>query len=123
MLNLRNKNNKLMSFCIDNEELLEKYKTTWTKIEDSKNIELNASPVCDNRYIKTEIRTCGDKVYTNFLGLNVPEDDIEYEYFTFISLDFLLVSKNRYYLQVYLDSCAYEIIDKQMINYLDDNHF
>ena len=30
-------------------------------------------------YIKTEIRTYGDKVFTNFCGLNVPEDDIECE--------------------------------------------
>ena len=32
------KNIKLTSFCIDDEKLLEKYKTIWTKGEDSKNI-------------------------------------------------------------------------------------
>ena len=42
-----------MSFYIDDKELLEKYKAIWTKIEDFKNIELNALPVYDNRYIKT----------------------------------------------------------------------
>ena len=31
-----------MSFRRNDEELLEKYKTIWTKIEDLKNIELNA---------------------------------------------------------------------------------
>ena len=30
------KNNKLMSFRIDDEKLLEKYKAIWTKIEDLK---------------------------------------------------------------------------------------
>ena len=30
-----------MSFHIDDEKLLEKYKATWTKIEDLKNIKLN----------------------------------------------------------------------------------
>ena len=34
------KNNRLMSFCIDDVMLLEKYKAIWTKIEDLKNIEL-----------------------------------------------------------------------------------
>ena len=29
-------NNKLMSFCIDNEKILEKYKAIWNKIEDLK---------------------------------------------------------------------------------------
>ena len=32
------KNIKLTPFCIDDETLLEKYKTIWTKGEDSKNI-------------------------------------------------------------------------------------
>ena len=42
-LKVKDKNNKLVSFRIDNKKLLEKYKTIWTKIEDSKNIELNES--------------------------------------------------------------------------------
>ena len=37
-------------------KLLEKIKTIWTKMEDLKNIELNALPVCDGRYMKTKIR-------------------------------------------------------------------
>ena len=31
-----------------------------------------------------------DKVYTNFRGLNVPEDDLECESFTVISMHFFL---------------------------------
>ena len=72
----KNKNNKFMSFCIDEEKLLEKYQAIWTKIEDLESIKLNALPVYDDRYIKTKTRTYDDKVYTNFRGLNVPEDDI-----------------------------------------------
>ena len=53
--------NKLLSFCKD-EKLLEKYKAIWTKIEDLKNIELDALPVYDNRHIKTKIRTYSNKV-------------------------------------------------------------
>ena len=44
-----------MSFCIDDERLLEKYKAIW------------------------KIRTYGDKVYTNLRGLNMPEDVVECE--------------------------------------------
>ena len=53
--------NKLMSFRINDEKLLEKCKAIWTKIEDLKNIELNALPVYDDRYIETKIRTFNDK--------------------------------------------------------------
>ena len=53
-----------MSFRIDDEKLLEKYKTIWNKTEDLKNIELNILPVYDNRYTKTKIRAYGYKSYT-----------------------------------------------------------
>ena len=94
----KDKNNKLMSFLIDDDKLLEKYKAISTKIEDLKDIELNVLPVYDDRYIKNKIRTCGYKVYANFCGLNVPEENIECESFTVISIDFLLAHENKYYL-------------------------
>ena len=59
----KDKSSELMSFRVDDEKLLEKYKAIWTKVEDLTNIELNALPVYDDRYIKTKIRTYGDKVY------------------------------------------------------------
>ena len=44
----KDKSNKLVSFRIDDDKLLEKYKAIWTKIQDLKNIELNALLlVCD----------------------------------------------------------------------------
>ena len=112
-----------MSFRVDDEKLLEKYKAISTKIEDLKNIKLNALKVYDARHIKTKIRTHGDKIYNNFCDLNVPEDDIECESFTVISIDSLLAYDKKYYLQKYLDNCAYKIINKQMTDYLDENLF
>ena len=69
-----------MSFHMDGDKLLKKYKTIWIKIEDLTNFVLNALPVYDDRYIKNKMRTYGDRVYTNFCGLNMPEDDVECEY-------------------------------------------
>ena len=47
-------NNNLTSFRIDDENLLEIYKTIWTKIEDLKNIELNSyqSMMTDKKKLK-----------------------------------------------------------------------
>ena len=63
-LKVEDKISKLMSFRIDDEKLLQKY---WRReeIEDLKNIEFDALPVYDDRYMKTKIRTYDDKVYTN----------------------------------------------------------
>ena len=112
-----------MYLRIDNDKLLEEYRTIWTKIEDLRNIQFNALPVDDDRYIKTKIGKYGDKVYTNFLDLNVSENKVVCNSFTVISIDSLLVYDNSYYLQVYLDNCTYKTVGNQMIDYLDYDLF
>ena len=113
-----------MSFRINDEKLLEKYKAIWTRIEDLKNTELNTLPFYGDRYTKTKIRTYNHKVYTNFCDLNGPKDYIECESFTIISIVSLLVYRNKYYLQVYLDNCPSKIENKHKVaDYLDDNRF
>ena len=46
----------------------------------------------------------------------MPEDGVKCKSFTIISIYFLLDYENNYYLQVYLDNCTYEIVDKQIFN-------
>ena len=69
------------------------------------------------------MRTCDDKVYTNFRDSYVPEDNKEMRTFQVISIVFLYVYEIEYYLQVYLDNWAYKITNKQMTDYLGDNLF
>ena len=111
--------NKLMSFRIDDEKLLEKKKAIRTKTDGLKNLRSNVLSVYDDTNIKTKISTFGDKAYTNIHGLNVPEDDIECGSFTIISIGSLLVYYKKYYLQVNLDNCACKMLNKQMADYLD----
>ena len=79
---------------------------------------MNGLPTYNYANIKAKVGTYGDKVYTNFCGVNVLENYIECESFTVISIDSLLVYENKYYLQV-----IYKIKDNGMIDYLDDNIF
>ena len=44
------------------------------------------------------------------------ENDVVCESFTFIFIEFLLVSENKDNLQVYFDNCTYRIVAKQMID-------
>ena len=53
----------------------------------------------------------------------MPEDNIECEFFTVISMDLLLVYDSKYYLEEYLENCVYKIVNKQMADYLDENIF
>ena len=108
----RNKNNKLIYFCIN---VLEKQKTILTKFEGLKSINLSALPVNVDRYIKARIRVYVDKVYTNFHGLNVLEDGVECESFKIISIDSLFVYENRYDPHMYLDNFIYKILNTEMV--------
>ena len=74
-------------------------------------------------YKKNKIRRYGDKVYSNFWRLDVLENGVEYKYFTVISISSWLVYDSKYYLQIYLDNCAYNVADNQIIDYVDDNIF
>ena len=69
------------------------------------------------------MRTYDDKVYTNFCGLNVPEDDIECKSFTAICVDSLLAYDKKCYLQVYFDNFAYKVVNRQITNYLNAKLF
>ena len=90
-----------LSFQTNDEKLLEKYRTSWTKIEDLKKIKLNVLPVYGDRYLKNKMRR---------------ENGVECGSFTIISIDSLVVYENRNYLQVYLDNCAVWVWQMSLIN-------
>ena len=102
---------EMMLFHIDDEKLLENYKSIWVKFEDSKNIELSTLPVYDDRYIKIKIRKYGDD--------DVPEDDIECEFFTVISIDSLRVYKKKCCLQI-ANIITALLTNKHLADYLND---
>ena len=52
----KNKNNKLIYFDIDDDNLLEKCKTILTNIQNVQNMKFNDLTVYDDRYIQTKIR-------------------------------------------------------------------
>ena len=103
-LKQENEDNKLMYFriMIKNSEQIKLFRTNKLpkKTEDLININLYSLSVHDDRYIKTKRRTSGDKVYTNFRGLNVPQDGVECESLAIVSINSLLVYENKYYLRV-----------------------
>ena len=64
----KDENNKLISFCIFHDKLLENYRTIWTKMEETKKNWIESLPVYESKCIETKKRTYGDKFYTNFRG-------------------------------------------------------
>ena len=122
-----------MSFRIDHEKLLEKYKTIWPQTEDLKNnvflvyydryIKTKKKNIYYDRSIKTKKRTYSDKAYINFYGLNAPENYIECKSFTVVSIYSFLTYQNKYYPQLSLYNQTYKIAGKQMLDYRHKSPF
>ena len=81
--------NKTMSFKVSDNKLLKKCKKIWEKVGNLLNIEFDSESVYDDvgKYIKTKIKTYGDKVNTNFQGQKVPKENASYKCILLITLD------------------------------------
>ena len=52
-----------------------------------------------DKYIKTKIKSNGDKINTNFQGKKVPKENASYKCFSLIILDSVIKAIKRYYPQ------------------------
>ena len=70
-----------MSFKVIDKKLLKKYTKIWEKLSSLMDIEFDSEPVYgdNDKYIRTKIRSYGDKVNTNFQGKRVPKEDASYK--------------------------------------------
>ena len=73
--------NKAMSFKVSDKKLFKKYTKIWGKISSLIGKEFESEPVeGDNDiYIKTKIKSRGDKVNTNFQGKEIPKESASYK--------------------------------------------
>ena len=51
-----------MYFFIEDDELLEKYNTIWNKVRADPKNELDTEPTYNKEFLKTKIKSHGDKV-------------------------------------------------------------
>ena len=88
--------NKTMSFKVSDNKLLKKYKKIWEKIGNLLTIEFDSEPVYGDvdKYIKTKIKKCGDRVNTNFQGKKVPKENASYKCISLIMLDSVIRVNN-----------------------------
>ena len=76
----------------------------------------------NDKYIKTKIKSYGDKVNTNFQGKKVPKENASYKCLSLIMLDSAIKVNKKYHPQTLLEECKYEI-KKNKIESLVNNDF
>ena len=98
---------KNMSFLIKDDEVWEKYEQIWDVIKNKLGIKFHSEPVYDETYIKAKVREFDGKIKTNFLGNDVPKENIHYTCIACITIDSVLRINKKNNLQVYLEECKY----------------
>ena len=110
---------KNMSFMVKNPNVLDEYNEIWDKIKEKLNIKFHSMPVYDETYIKAKVRKFDGVIKTNFLGDEVPKENIYYTCIACITIDSVMRMEKKNYPQVYLEECKYKIRKMQMFKFIN----
>ena len=115
--------NRPMSFKIADKKLLKKCIKIWERVSSFVNIEFDSEPVYgdNDKYIKTKIKSYGDKVNTNFQGNKMPKENASYNCLSLIMLDSVISVNKKYYPETLLEECKYKIKQNKVDNLINDD--
>ena len=110
---------KNMSFLIKDDEVWEKYDKIWDAIKNKLGIKFHSEPVYEYRYLKAKVREFDGAMKTNFLGNDMPKENMHYTCITCITIDSVMNFDKKNYPQVYLQQCKYRPKKIQMSRFVN----
>ena len=108
-----------MSFLIIDDEVWEKYEKIWDVIKNKLGIKFHGEPVYDKTYITSKVRGFGGKIKTNYLGNEVPEENMHYICIACITIDSVMRIDKKNDRQVYSEECKYRVKKMQMSRFIN----
>ena len=96
-------------FMVKDDNVLDKYNKIWDKIKEKLNIKFHSKPVSNQTYLKAKVREFGGVIKTNFLGDEVPKENMHYTCIGCITIDSVMRMDKKNYPQVYLEECKYKV--------------
>ena len=91
----------------------------WDAIKNKRVIKFHSEPVYDKKYLKTKVREYDGVIKTNFLGNDVPNENMHYTCIACITIDSVMNMDKKNYPQVYLEECKYKIKKIQMSTFIN----
>ena len=86
-----------MTFLIKDNSVLNKYNEIWDKIKEKLSIKFHSKPVYDETYIKAKVRGFDGKIKTNFLGDEIPKENMIYTCIACVTIDSVMrMDKTNY---------------------------
>ena len=86
---------KNMSFFVRDDNVLDKYNEIWDKIKEKLNIKFHSKPVYNQKYLKAKVREFDGRIKRNFLGNEVPKENMHYTCFAWITIDFFMKMEKK----------------------------
>ena len=99
---------KKISFMVKDDYVLDKYNKIWDKIKKNLSIKFHSKPVYDQKYLKDKVREFDGVIKTNFLGNEVPKENLHYTCIVCVTIDSVMKWKKNYP-QVYLKECKHKV--------------
>ena len=88
-------------------------------IKNKLGIKCHSSPVHDKKYIKTKVREYDGAIKTNFLGNDIPKENMHYTFIACITIGSVMRADKKNYPQVYLEECKYKRKKIQMSTFIN----
>ena len=76
-----------MSFLIKDNDVWGKYDKIWDVIKDKLGIKFYSEPVYEHKYLKAKVREFNGVIKTNFLGNDMPKENMYYTCIACITID------------------------------------
>ena len=108
-----------MSFFIKDDGVWEKYKKIWDVIKNKLSIKFHSKPIYDQKYLKAKVREFDGVIKTNFLGNEVPKENMHYTCIACITIDSVMRIDKKNHPQVYLEECKYRVKKIQMSRFIN----
>ena len=72
----------------------------------------HSDPIYKQKYLKAKVREFNGVIKTNFLGNDMPKENMHYTCIACITIDSVMRMDKKSHLQVYLEECKYKIKKK-----------
>ena len=88
-------------------------------IKDKRGINFHSEPASEYKYLKAKVREFDEVIKTNFLGNNIPKENMHYTCIACITIDSVMRIDKKNHPQVYLEECKYRVKKIQMSRFIN----
>ena len=91
----------------------------WDAIKNKIGIEFHSEPIYQQKYLKAKVREFDGVIKTNFLGNDIPKENMHYTCIACIIIDSVTRIDKKNHPQVYLEECKYRVKKIQMSRFIN----